>query len=129
VLEHIADPVPLLKQILTWLSPGGKFIVGVPNAKSFHRMVAVKMGLLESIYSLNERDLQLGHERVYDMDLLKAHLTEAGFSISHETGVFLKFLANGQIEQWFSQEMIQAFYELGKDYPELCAEILVIASN
>jgi hypothetical protein len=87
------------------------------------------MGLLESIYSLNERDLQLGHERVYDMDLLKAHLTEAGFSISHETGVFLKFLANGQIEQWFSQEMIQAFYELGKDYPELCAEILVIASN
>jgi hypothetical protein len=36
-------------------------------------MVAVKMGLLESIYTLNERDLQLGHERVYDMDLLKAH--------------------------------------------------------
>lgn len=129
VLEHIADPIPLLKQILQWLAPGGMFIVGVPNAKSFHRMVAVKMGLLESIYSLNERDLQLGHERVYDMDLLKAHLSEAGFKISHETGVFLKFLANGQIEKWFSQEMIQAFYELGKDFPELCAEILVIATN
>jgi 2-polyprenyl-3-methyl-5-hydroxy-6-metoxy-1,4-benzoquinol methylase len=129
VLEHIADPIPLLKQILQWLAPGGKFIVGVPNAKSFHRMVAVKMGLLESIYSLNERDLQLGHERVYDMDLLKAHLTDAGFTISHETGVFLKFLANGQIEKWFTQEMIQAFYELGKDFPELCAEILVIATN
>lgn len=129
VLEHIADPIPLLKQILQWLAPGGKFIVGVPNAKSFHRMVAVKMGLLESIYSLNERDLQLGHERVYDMDLLKAHLADAGFTISHETGVFLKFLANGQIEKWFSQEMIQAFYELGKDFPELCAEILVIATN
>jgi 2-polyprenyl-3-methyl-5-hydroxy-6-metoxy-1,4-benzoquinol methylase len=129
VLEHIADPIPLLNQILLWLTPGGKFIVGVPNARSFHRMVAVKMGLLESIYTLNDRDLQLGHERVYDMDLLKAHLTEAGFKINNETGVFLKFLANGQIDQWFSQEMIQAFYELGKDYPELCAEILVIATN
>lgn len=129
VLEHIAEPIQLLKQIRTWLAPGGKFIVGVPNARSFHRMAAVKLGLLESIYSLNERDLQLGHERVYDMDMLKAHLTEAGFVISHETGVFLKFLANGQIEKWFSQEMIQAFYELGKDYPELCAEIMVIASN
>jgi general stress protein 26 len=41
----------------------------------------------------------------------------------------LKFLANGQIEQWFSQDMIQAFYELGKDYPELCAEIMVVATN
>jgi len=92
-------------------------------------MVAVKMGLLESIYSLNERDLQLGHERVYDMDLLKEQLKAAGFNISHETGVFLKFLANSQIEQWFSQEMTQAFYELGKDFPELCAEILVIATN
>jgi len=129
VLEHIAEPVPLLKQILQWLAPGGKFIVGVPNARSFHRMVAVKMGLLESIYSLNERDLQLGHERVYDMDLLKEQLKAAGFNISHETGVFLKFLANSQIEQWFSQEMTQAFYELGKDFPELCAEILVIATN
>jgi hypothetical protein len=63
------------------------------------------------------------------MDLLKEHLTGAGFSIAHETGVFLKFLANGQIEQWFSQDMIQAFYELGKDYPELCAEIMVVATN
>jgi 2-polyprenyl-3-methyl-5-hydroxy-6-metoxy-1,4-benzoquinol methylase len=129
VLEHIADPVPLLKQIMTWLAPGGKFIVGVPNARSFHRMVAVKMGLLESIYSLNERDLQLGHERVYDMYLLKAHLTEAGFQISHETGVFMKFLANGQIEKWFSKEMVHAFNELGKEFPELCAEIMVIASK
>lgn len=129
VLEHIADPIPLLKQILSWLAPKGKFIVGVPNARSFHRMVAVKMGLLESIYSLNERDIQLGHERVYDMDLLKTQLHEAGFIIKHETGVFLKFLANGQIEKWFSHEMIQAFYELGKDFPELCAEILVIATN
>lgn len=129
VLEHIADPIPLLKQIRTWLAPRGKFIVGVPNARSFHRMVAVKMGLLESIYTLNERDHQLGHQRVYDIDLLKAHLVEAGFTISNETGIFLKFLANGQIEQWFSQEMIQAFFELGKDYPELCAEIMVIATN
>ena len=104
-------------------------VVGVPNAKSFHRIVAVKTGLLESIYSLNERDLQLGHERVYDMDLLKTHLTEAGFKIGNETGAFLKFLDNGQIEKWFSQEMIQAFYELGNDFPELCAEILVIATN
>lgn len=129
VLEHIADPVPLLKRISGWLAPGGHFIVGVPNARSFHRMVAVKMGLLESIYTLNERDHQLGHQRVYDMDLLKDHITQGGFSIAHETGIFLKFLANGQIEQWFSQDMIQAFYELGKDYPELCAEIMVVATK
>lgn len=129
VLEHIPEPIALLKQINIWLAPGGKFIVGVPNARSFHRMVAVKMGMLQSIYSLNERDIQLGHHRVYDMDLLKLHLAEAGFKIKHETGVFLKFLANSQIEEWFTPEMIKAFYELGKDFPEFCAEILLVASN
>ena len=44
VLEHIEHPVQLLQRIKNWLSPNGIFIVGVPNAKSFHRLAAVEMG-------------------------------------------------------------------------------------
>ncbi|MEJ7677581.1 MAG: class I SAM-dependent methyltransferase [Segetibacter sp.] len=66
VLEHIEKPVDLLKRISGWLADNGVFLIGVPNAKSFHRLAAVKMGLLSSEFELNERDLQLGHYRVYD---------------------------------------------------------------
>ena len=48
VLEHIEDPDKLLKMIYKWLSDDGICIIGVPNAKSFHRLAAVKMGLLKS---------------------------------------------------------------------------------
>lgn len=68
VLEHIDEPIRFLSKVCEWLSDDGICILGVPNAKSFHRLAAVKMGLLSSEYDLNSRDLELGHCRVYDLN-------------------------------------------------------------
>ncbi|HEY6435174.1 MAG TPA: class I SAM-dependent methyltransferase [Ignavibacteriaceae bacterium] len=125
VLEHIENPVLVLKNIREWLSDNGVFIVGVPNAKSIHRLVACKMGLLDSIYTLNERDIELGHYRVYDMKMLKEHVIEAGFKVIDEIGVFLKPLSYQQIEDDWSDDMIEGFYEVGKSMPDHCAEIFL----
>lgn len=129
VLEHIEQPVPLLKRIHSWLKPDGIFLVAVPNAKSIHRTVAVEMGLLSNEYELNARDHELGHFRVYDTELLLAHLAEAGFSIQQSGGYFLKPLSNGQIEKNWTPEMIQGFYKAGKHFPTLCAEIYAVCSK
>ena len=77
VLEHLKDPVAILKKAYDWLNDKGVCIVGVPNAKSFHRLAAVKMGLLDSEYDLNQRDFELGHYRIYDLELLKSHLSQS----------------------------------------------------
>ncbi len=37
ILEHIENPVLLLKRIHHWLSKDGNFLVPVSNAKSIHR--------------------------------------------------------------------------------------------
>jgi SAM-dependent methyltransferase len=129
VLEHIADPVYVLKKIHVWLDDEGVFIVSVPNAKSIHRMVAVQMGLLKSEYELNSRDAELGHYRVYDLDLLKQHLGEAGFVVKETGGIFFKPLSNSQIENSWTAEMIEGFYNVGKRFPESCAEIFVTCSK
>lgn len=129
VLEHIEHPVELLKKIKTWLHPDGVFIVVVPNALSLHRMVAVKMGLLETETTLNSRDHTLGHYRVYDMATLTAHVSAAGFTAIEKGGSFLKPLSNGQIDQYWTKEMIEGFYETGKQFPENCAEIFVISTH
>ncbi len=128
VLEHIEHPVQALSAIRNWLVPGGVFMVGVPNALSFHRQLGVKMGRLNSVYELNERDHQLGHYRVYDTDSLNMHMKEAGFEVIANDGVFFKLLSNGQIQETFSQEMKDACYELGKDFKPYCAEIYAIAT-
>jgi len=45
VLEHVEDPVAILKRATSWLSPKGKIIAAVPNALSVHRQAAVLMGI------------------------------------------------------------------------------------
>ncbi len=91
VLEHIEEPITLLKHIKNWLSPDGVLILGVPNAKSFHRLAAVKMGLLNSEYDLNERDHQLGHYRVYDFKLLLNDIKKADLKVKFKGEFLLNF--------------------------------------
>jgi len=129
VLEHISEPVRILKKIHDWLVPGGVFLVSVPNAKSIHRIVAVEMGLLSSEYELNQRDHELGHFRVYDRETLVSHIEAAGFSIVESGGYFLKPVSNGQIEKNWTAEMIEGFYRAGKYFPDNCAEIFVVAAR
>lgn len=126
VLEHIEDPVSLLKMIRAWMSNDGILIIGVPNAKSFHRLAAVKMGLLKTEYELNSRDLELGHYRVYDFPLLRDHVNQADLKIVTEGGVFLKFLSNSQIEKLLTKDVIDAYFELGDIFKENSAEIFMI---
>lgn len=127
VLEHVSDPHALLHRAKGWLAPAGRMLIGVPNADSLHRLAAVKMGLLPTPTALNERDAAVGHRRVYTFASLEADLRLTGLEIEQCEGVFLKPLSNAQIENSWSPEMITAFYELGKDFPTMCAELLVVA--
>lgn len=128
ILEHVDDPVALLKRSKQWLAPGGVLIVGVPNANSIHRLVAVKMGLLPTPCSLNARDRALGHRRVYTHETLRKDLEESELNIVETGGVFFKPLSNAQIQENWNEEMINGFYELGKDFPELAAEIYAVCT-
>lgn len=128
VLEHLEKPIDVLIKTKSWLKPDGVAIIGVPNAKSFHRLAAVKMKLLRSEYELNERDKALGHYRVYDWDSLRQDIEQAGYKIKHQGGVFFKPVSNKQIEETWTPEMIEGFYQLGKDFQENAAEIFVVAT-
>jgi SAM-dependent methyltransferase len=129
VLEHIENPALVLKKIYSWLADDGVFIVAVPNAKSIHRIVAVQMGLLKNEYELNERDHHFGHYRVYDLAILKEQIKASGFSIVESGGYFLKPLTNVQIENTWTQEMIEGFYDAGKYFQDNCAEIYVVCKK
>lgn len=129
ILEHVSDPENILKKVKQWLSNDGIIIAGVPNAKSMHRLAAVKMGLLKTEYELNPRDISQGHQRVYDINSFQKEFISLGFKIIHKGGVFMKFLANSQIEETFDESMINAFYELGFDFPENTADIFIVATK
>ncbi len=128
VLEHVADPVLLLQLIKKWLAPGGKILCAVPNAQSLHRQAAVEMGLLQSIFSQSEKDVHHGHMRIYTPETFKADFTKAGYHIDQLGGYWLKPLSDKQIEATWTQEMLTAFLKLGEAYPDIAAEIYIVAS-
>ena len=126
ILEHVEFPVELLKLAKKWLVPGGRMLLGVPNGHSFHRLAAVKMGLLDDPCQLNQRDIAQGHRRIYTPETFKNDITEAGLQIETMGGIFFKPLSNQQIQDHWTEEMIQGFYELGKQFPWNAADLYAV---
>jgi 2-polyprenyl-3-methyl-5-hydroxy-6-metoxy-1,4-benzoquinol methylase len=127
VLEHLENPVQALKNISKIMKDSGTIYISVPNANSFHRQVAVEMGILTKVDELNEMDLKIGHKIVFSSENFKETIESAGFRIIDFGGIMLKPLTNSQIEQNWSDEMIKGFIKLGHKYPDLCGDIYVVA--
>lgn len=128
VLEHVDDPTAILGLVRTWLAPGGRVFSAVPNARSLHRQAAVIMGLLEIEDELNDLDRHHGHRRVFNPESYRRCFTLAGLKIEQFGGYWLKPVANRQIDESWTPEMLDAFMQLGERYPDIAGEIYVIAS-
>lgn len=126
-LEHAAEPVAVLERARSWLEPGGRVHVVVPNGLSLHRLVGVEMGLLADALSLSEGDRAQGHFRNYTIDALRADVAVAGLDTLHWQGIFLKVLSNRQMLGW-DWELIVALHRVAQQLPEHCAELYVCAT-
>lgn len=127
VLEHVDNPVQILRLCKDWLNVGGVILSSVPNAHSIHRQAAVKMGILQTEDQLNNTDRSIGHKRVYNKELLRSHFEEAGLEIVKVGGYWLKPITNAQINQSWNAQMVDAFLKLGEEYPDIAGEIYIIA--
>lgn len=129
VLEHVEDPVAILKLVKSWLTEDGIVLSAVPNALSLHRQAAVIMGLLSCEQELNDTDKHHGHRRVYTIDEFKSDFLEAGFSLKKVGGYWLKPVSNKQLEESWTDQMLNAYMILGEKYPEIAAEIYIVAEK
>ena len=125
-LEHIDDPVGLLRQCRPWLGEGGRVHVVVPNGLSLHRLVGTEMGMQPNPLFVTDGDTAQGHVRNYTLDLLMEHLREAGLHSVHSQGIFLKVLSNRQMLDW-DWELIRAMHAVAARLPEHAAELFVSA--
>jgi 2-polyprenyl-3-methyl-5-hydroxy-6-metoxy-1,4-benzoquinol methylase len=129
VLEHVQDPVEILRLASSWLKPGfGRIFAAVPNARSLHRQAAVIMGLLRQEDELNEMDLHHGHRRVFNPETFRNVFYQAELQIEIFGGYWMKPVSNKQIEDNWTAEMLEAFMRLGERYPDIAGEIYVVAS-
>ncbi|MCW3039182.1 MAG: hypothetical protein JWM31_1087 [Solirubrobacterales bacterium] len=127
IAEHVDDPVALFRLVHGWLTPGGAIVVMVPNARSLHRRLAVRMGLQPELDSLSARDHLVGHQRVYDFERLTGDLHAAGFTVQEQFGYQLKTVANGMMNDW-PMDLHGALVDISEELdPDLLANIGVRA--
>lgn len=129
VLEHVIDPVQILKVIKPYLTANGKILAAVPNSRSLHRQAAVIMGLLAQEDAQSELDIHHGHRRVFNPESFRNAFYQAGLKVELFGGYWLKPISNKQIEETWSAEMLDAFMQLGERYPDIAGEIYVVASK
>jgi len=125
LLEHVADPVAILRRCGALLAEKGLAVFLVPNARSLHRRIGVHMGLLSRLDELQEQDFEVGHRRYYTRESLRTDVESAGLRVAHERGVFLKPLANWQMESW-DEALADAFDAAGRELPDYCAEQMAV---
>lgn len=129
VLEHVQNPNLTLKHLSTLLKPQGRIIIIVPNANSLHRFVGVKMGMIKKTTELNDADRSVNHRRVYTTKSLEKDIQNSGLSLTKIGGIFLKPLSNKQIEDQWNDNLIEGYYQLGKDFPEISSELFAVCTK
>jgi 2-polyprenyl-3-methyl-5-hydroxy-6-metoxy-1,4-benzoquinol methylase len=132
-LEHLDEPVALLRRIGRWLTPAGRLFLVVPNAHAASRQIAVAMGLIPYPTAVTQGEHEHGHRRTYDLAALTAHVAEAGLGLVETGGVFFKPFANFQFDKLIasgaiSEDYLEGCFKLGALYPDLCASIYAICA-
>jgi ribosomal protein S18 acetylase RimI-like enzyme/2-polyprenyl-3-methyl-5-hydroxy-6-metoxy-1,4-benzoquinol methylase len=135
VLEHLDDPVALLRRINEdWLAEGGRLFLVCPNANAPSRQIAVKMGLISHNAAVTPGEAAHGHRCTYALDTLERDASAAGLRVIHRSGVFFKALANFQWDRLLqtdiiSPEYLEGCYLLGQQYPDLCSSIFLLCER
>ena len=124
VLEHVADPVALLKRATRWAPI---LIAVVGNAESWHRRLAVEMGIQPALESLSARDHAVGHYRVYDRKTIHVDLSDGGWDVKYTTGIMFKPLPNSMLVG-LDKNLIRAMCEISVS-PMQAANIAIYAGR
>ena len=128
ILEHVDDPKIIIEKYKGFLSPTGKMFIGVPNARSLHRLIGFEAGLLKNLYELSEYDLKFGHKRYFDVESISNLVKQAGLKIENKIGLLLKPITTSQMQQLgWNKEIGNALLKLGDQFPEISNSVLIEA--
>ncbi len=125
ILEHVDDPLEILRHFRQFLAPGGKIFLAVPNAEVMNRRLGHLAGMLADLSALSENDHLLGHKRYYTVASLTSEVAQAGYRMDRLEGIYFKPFTTKQIVSLqLDRRIITALCDLGVNYPELSCGIL-----
>ena len=130
LLHEIEKPGDMLEDIAAACTKQTLVHINVPNANSFHRLLAKEMGIINEVKQFSERNKKLQQNTVYTIDELKEQCIAAGFSIVSSGSYFIKPFTHDQMYRMMvngilDENVLEGLYKMTEYMPEAGAEIYV----
>jgi len=132
-LHEIDNPEEVLSIVKKIANPDTIIITFVPNADSFHRVLAFEAGIIESKYQFSENDSLFGRRNVFNKASISSLFVKSGYSVSMVDTYFIKPFSHEQMDQLMSSsflnvQLLNGLYNMKKYMIDMGAEIFLAAS-
>ena len=128
LLHEVRDPVALLAAVRSLCDAETTVHVNVPNVRSFHRLLALEMGLIQDLFEQSETERRFQRHTRFDSERLEALLRGNGFRILDSAGYFIKPFTHAQMDALIqsgvsSPAMINGLDRMIRYMPDMGCEI------
>jgi SAM-dependent methyltransferase len=129
-LHEIKNPVEVLEAVKKVCAADTVIHSFVPNAHSFHRLLAFEMGLIDTVYQKSGHDEMFERLEVYNVETFKKLFGLNGFDVDECGTYFIKTFTHSQMHDMLASNVvdktvIDGLYKMTKYFPLHGAEIFV----
>lgn len=97
LLHEVSDPGALLAALRAASGPGTVVHLNVPNMRSFHRLLALEMGVIDDLFEPSALERRFQRRTRYDAAALRGAVEAAGFRVLREGSYFVKPFTHAQM--------------------------------
>ena len=132
LLHEVPDPSRLLQVVRRLSGPATTVHINVPNVYSFHRLLALEMGLIRNLFEPSDAEIRFQRRTRFDREALHRIVEENGFRVLHFETYLVKPFSNDQMEKLLKHgiigpETIEALGAMSKHLPEMGCEMFLEA--
>jgi len=132
LLHEVPDPEALTASIRGVCEPRTVVHFNVPNVRSFHRLLAVEMGVIPSVFERSGMERTFGRNAQFDLERLRGLLRRHGFRELEAGTYFVKPFTHRQMDALlasgeFDPAVLDGLSRMVKHLPEMGCELYVDA--
>ncbi|HNP33338.1 MAG TPA: methyltransferase domain-containing protein [Flavobacterium sp.] len=133
-LHEIDNPEEVITLLKKCCNPNTKVVTFVPNANSFHRVLAYEAEIIEKIYEFSANDKKFGRRLVWDMGSFADMFESNGYQVEQIETYFIKPFAHSQMVKMmeagiFTNQVLDGLDNMIKYMPDMGCEIALVAKS
>ena len=130
LLHEIENPAIVLDAIKKLCHTNSVVYINVPNAKSFHRLLALEAGIISSIYNKSDNQIKFQQTHTYNITTLQSLVMSAGYAVVESGSYFVKPFTHSQMRMLLAHDVIstdvlEGLENMIKHCPDLGSEIFL----